>query len=626
MAQAAVARFTSPPDTPTTPATKPPVMESPKSSDQSPMELPSEVMKESQKPKPSPTPISSSSSPSPSPSPKPPSPRPVPSPRLVQSSKTIPKPNLTIKIVDAEEDASSKTPLSLPPPLQEITTPSTTDITMPPLHLMSPPSAAVSSPIHSLPQLSSLHGTPPTSPLVMKPVRPVLYPLTSPLSRTASDNTIKPIVQQSVKDPTTAVNVTNVDTSVPVSDIPSIKQSLPTPTALLPISSTPLTSSSSATEILPQVTAVTETTPTKVTLAPPSPKEESLSPLSTPGTSDSSTVPSVSHTPPPPLPVPPTAVESDLYLSSSNSSSSSPASVKLLPPEEEDSYPLPTQLSVTPPMQSLMPPPTTVPYLESFDYKKEKSPLSNQEEEEEDDSSDSESSESIEYPVIAPSSTQYNLPTDNTIPLTTSHTLSTNVPSVIGKSLSPSPPKSLTVRINKSDILSIIKKDSLAPSIGGATSKSKDLKVSTSEYKKVDSILSSPQPLPPVPAPLAKGASKQQPVKDLVISSSKYQLVDSINPIAHSVNQSSLSPPTSLSLIVRISRSYLLPAKKDKSPSVSSEEVVKVTIPKSILTSSGLKIGGLSKKQGKKGRAKGRGQKRDMELPDVGAKPSKKVI
>ena len=609
--------------------------------------------------------------------------KPKPSPK--------PKPNLTIPIEPLHQEQTPSTVGDVPSSHSE-------SPRMPQLHLMSPVTPL--SPIHSMPQLSSLHSTafsslhktPPSSPLTTKPVRPVLRPLPT------MSASFRPLPQSSTLSlaPTKESHFKTSQPNSPVNISISEKQLELDP---------------------PVTTPIHKPTVSKPT-SPLSPKvDQQVSPESTPESSQSSELSPLIEEPSQPLPsptLPLQQVEGDLFLSSSSSSSaSSPASVKPTTEvheeeeeeeeEEEDTMsPIPStsQLSLPPPPEQS----TVVPYLESFTYhesNKQRSPLSTQEEE--DDSSDSDtSSESIEYPLISATTRVEEKPSTQDVlsDRTTSiqETSAAVLPVVreddeeveedddeemeedeevevdeeseelgsttqqLTKDLSPASdisegvPKSLTVRIHKGILPSTKDKETTAIDIlsvkavtVGFTPRpvksTKDLTVSSSHYQRVESILppeavvpsltsvtkSIVQPVAPlltkevvrssVPL-LTKGTVRPvQSTKDLTVSSSQYQKVDSI----HSLH---MEPPTTIpspsSLVVKILRKHLI--KKDKSPSVSSEEGVKVTIPKSVLpTVLVAKRDQDVKRVRGHNRGRGRGRKRGLDIPHTGLEPKKVV-
>jgi hypothetical protein len=524
---------------------------------------------------------------------------------------------LTISI---EPDLIKPAPVHLPQDLSQ----------MPPLHLISPRTPV--SPV-CLPQLSSLHKTPPTSPFIIKPVRPVLHP-------------IKPVVKQVSITGTTDAPTSDVTTVKPLSitaDTPVDVVSNKSKAESVQPSSKIISFSPVITKVEDVSSAAAETLTTS-TFEPPnilthpptpsfesdvasklsqnvsykdkasmdvnimselltvSPKRMSASPLSTSEASelsaeeeaslqeDTSSLPDDTHviSESQQLVIPTatlTRIESDLSVSSTSSSASSPGSVTkdepvLTLPAEGDNVVLPPLLA--PP---IMPGP---PYAGSFGYKN-KSPLSIQEEED-DETSDSESSEFVDYSTpknddIMKSSLTIVDPL-NVQPLNVQPPSITTIDSSAIRN--GSPPDSLTVKINKSVIESSKQAQIKSP-------------LAASLYKQT----SSPA-LPPV------GQS------ELIVSSSSYQQVDSIN-IPSSLNKFISSPPTSL--IVKISQKYL--ASKEKTKSLFSDEGVKITIPTSILTG---KLGGRKSKPRKKGKKKGntaRGVKREHGASDVGLKSKK---
>ena len=608
--------------------------------------------------------------------------KPKPSPK--------PKPNLTIPIEPLPQQQTPSTQGDVPSSHSE-------SPRMPQLHLMSPVTPL--SPIHSMPQLSSLHSTvfsslhktPPSSPLITKPVRPVLRPLPT------MSAPFRPVPQSSTLS-LTPTKESHFKTSQPNSPVN-------------------ISVSEKQLELDPLVTtSIHEPTVSKPT-SPLSPKvDQQVSPESTPESSQSSELSPLIEEPSQPLPsqtLPLQQVEGDLFLSSSSSSSaSSPPSVKPATEiheeeeEEDTTSPIPStgQLSLPPPPEQS----TVVPYLESFTYhesNKQRSPLSTQEEE--DDSSDSDtSSESIEYPLISAATRVEEKPsTQDVLSDRTAMIQETSVPVLpvvreddeeieedddeemeeedeevevdeeseelgsttqqLTKNSSPASdisegvPKSLTVRIHKGILPSTKDKEITAIdtlSVKAVTvgfsprpvKSTKDLTVSSSHYQRVESILppeavapsltsvtkSIVQPVAPlitsitkevvrplVPL-LTKGTVRPvQSTKDLTVSSSQYQKVDSI----HSLH---MEPPTTIpspsSLVVKILRKHLI--KKDKSPSVSSEEEVKVTIPKSVLpTVLVVKRDQDTKRVRGHNRGRGRGRKRGLDIPHTGLEP-KKVI
>ena len=605
--------------------------------------------------------------------------KPKPSPK--------PKPNLTIPIEPLQQQQTPST-------LGDVPSSHSESPRMPQLHLMSPVTPL--SPIHSMPQLSSLHSTvfsphhktPPTSPLITKPVRPVLRPLPT------MSAPLRPLPQSSTLSlaPTKESHLKTSQPNSPVNiDIPE-KQLEVDPLVTTPIHEPPLSKPTS----------------------PLSPKvDQPLSPESTPESSQSSELSPLIEEPSQPLPsttLPLQQVEGDLFLSSSSSSSaSSPASVK--PPtetheeeEEDNASPIPStsQLSLAPPPEQS----TVVPYLESFTYhesNKQRSPLSTQEEE--DDSSDSDtSSESIEYPLISATTKVEEKPsTQDVLSDRTPLIQETSVPvlpvvvreddeeieedddedmeeeeevevdeeseelrsttqqltksSSPGSDISEGVPRSLTVRIHKGILPST--KDKETPAIDLSSVKAvtvgfsprpvkstKDLTVSSSHYQRVESILppeavassltsvTKVQPVAPLLTSITKGVVRPvvplltegtirpvQSTKDLTVSSSQYQKVESI----HSLHtEPPITNPSPSSLVVKILRKHLI--KKDKSPSVSSEEEVKVTIPKSVLpTVLVVKRDQDVKRVRGHNRGRGRGRKRGLDVPHTELEPKKVV-
>ncbi|XP_011408227.2 PREDICTED: transcription initiation factor TFIID subunit 3-like [Amphimedon queenslandica] len=559
--------------------------------------------------------------------------------------KPVPRP---LSILSDSPVGTLKSPPSFPPPQ------------LPPLHLMSPRGPPLS-PAHVLPQLSPFHKTPPTSPFLSKSVRPVLHPLSGTHQTDDNSPTRSPTVSFPLR--TVSVNVPKVyppspprplPPAAPPSLPPSLPSSLPPsplppslPPSLSPSPSPPLPDPKRPEPVKAHIESdfsfsSSSSSPSSladsIKIPLPSLDDDSKSPIPPP-----SLLPSL-----PPLPPQSTLSSSHLPPVTSHTSPISPQTLAPLPPRSVGFQ--------TTPSHSLVPPTHPLPH--SFGYSKDNSPLSNQEEEE--DTSESDTSESTEFRKPTPP-----------LPPAPSLLVTSEPPAIVpslspGRPLSPPPPlsspshslslspsstssqkqRSLTIRIKKSNLSQDLSSKEQQLGKGGTT----DLIVSSSSYKKVDSILPLSPPLPPAPLLLPPppptiittspsrliGSSTSKHSSSISVSKGSEMIVET----AFIKNVDSIEAPPS-SLLVKIPLKYrlssrlLMATKKEKTSSSEEEEEridkkpVKVTIPRlSTAGSSGLGVK-ISKEQRSGGhvekrRGKGRGLKRSIAI-DIPDEPKKKI-